>query len=128
MSNVDITFDENYAIRILDPEVAHKSQELASLSNGFLEKLGTLSGIVRSTLQAVEESATSLEREKTKAISLRAAVEAQSEMRRQKVVEMQSIIAERKAVLERKAAELNSLLRAEKEQAAIIEKLSNSSS
>jgi intraflagellar transport protein 20 len=123
----DIVFDEHYHIRILDPVVYKKSEALQSESREFADKMATVMDVATGTLKQVAAAAASLEREKLKAIGMRNKVESQAEIRKQRAMELESLVAEKKQLLDRKLAEYQCLLNVEREQAALIERLSQSS-
>eukprot|EP00762_Andalucia_godoyi_P001853 ANDGO_06061.mRNA.1 intraflagellar transport protein len=119
----DLTFDENYSIRVIDPIVFARTEDLHNESRSFAEKLGTAVEIAHSSIQKVNNAARLLETEKIKAIAMRNKVESQSEIRKQRIVELESLVAERKALLDRKITEYQCLLSIEREQQIHIEKL-----
>jgi len=112
-------------LHLLPPEQMQQSDALQKECQEFLTKTKTFNKIVADFVNVMESRSTVIEGEKLKAIGLGNRVDSEQELRKRKQLEMQAIINEKKAELERLNAQHDSLMRAEGDQKALIEKLTN---
>mmetsp|Transcript_21947 Transcript_21947/g.61348 ORF Transcript_21947/g.61348 Transcript_21947/m.61348 type:complete len:131 (-) Transcript_21947:125-517(-) len=124
-TDVDITFDEDNRIRVMPKEKFLQTEALDQQCSGFTEKIHTFGDTVQMLVEVLDGEAKKIEYEKLRAIGQRNRAEMEAESRRRKEKFMQALIAEKEAELQRLVFQLNSLERSEREQKALIEKLSN---
>eukprot|EP00933_Yihiella_yeosuensis_P048800 TRINITY_DN4518_c0_g1_i1.p1 TRINITY_DN4518_c0_g1~~TRINITY_DN4518_c0_g1_i1.p1 ORF type:complete len:131 (-),score=40.17 TRINITY_DN4518_c0_g1_i1:81-473(-) len=122
---IDITFDEDNRIRVMPKDKFIATESLESECQGFTDKIAQFGATVDMLVEVLDGEAAKIEHEKLRAIGQRNRAEMEAEARRRKQLNMQAMIAEKTAELERLVFQLNSLERAEREQKALIEKLSN---
>ncbi|CAE7940398.1 MP3 [Symbiodinium necroappetens] len=122
--NIDITFDEDNRIRVMPKEKFKQTESLEAECHGFADKIQAFSGTVDMLVEVLDGEAQKIEEEKLRAIGQRNRAEMEAEARRRKQLSMQAAIQEKTAELERLVFQLNSLERVEREQFALIEKLS----
>ncbi|CAE8703191.1 unnamed protein product [Polarella glacialis] len=122
---VDITFDEDNRIRVMPKEKFKMTEQLELECQGFSEKIQQFGGTVDMLVEILDGEASKIEHEKLRAIGQRNRAEMEAEARRRKEQNMQAMIQEKTAEHERLVFQLNSLEKAEREQKALIEKLSN---
>lgn len=125
MAEVDITFDEDNRIRVMPKEKYQQTESLDQQCQAFTEKIQAFGGTVQTLVEVLDGEAQKIEYEKLRAIGQRNRAEMEADARRRKQQNMQATIAEKTAEMERLVFQLNSLERAEREQKALIEKLSN---
>merc|ERR1711918_65034 len=124
-AEVDITFDEDNRIRAMPKEKYKQTELMGSQCQAFTEKIHQFSGTVQTLVEILDGEAQKIEYEKLRAIGQRNRAEMEADARRRKQMNMQAGIAEKTSELERLVFELGSLERVEREQKALIEKLSN---
>eukprot|EP00440_Ansanella_granifera_P062553 gb/GFBE01067828.1/.p1 GENE.gb/GFBE01067828.1/~~gb/GFBE01067828.1/.p1 ORF type:complete len:131 (+),score=58.39 gb/GFBE01067828.1/:1-393(+) len=122
---VDITFDEDNRIRVMPKEKFKQTEQLESECQAFSEKIQGFSGTVDMLVEVLDGEANKIEQEKMRAIGQRNRAEMEAEARRRKEQTMKAAITEKQAELERLVFQLGTLERAEREQQALIDKLSN---
>ena len=122
---MQISFDDECKIRILDAEKFKKTEELEEECKQFISKIKEFNGTVHSIVELMDGQSTRIEAEKKKAIGKRIQVEGEAEHRARQQAALQALINEKKAELDRYTAQYNSLLRVEQEQTQTIERLSN---
>ncbi|KAH9502090.1 intraflagellar transport 20 [Dermatophagoides farinae] len=104
--------DDDQTIRLIQPEIWQKSQQLQELINLFLEKNDDFKKIVSTFVQSLNDVGEMIEREKIKAIGSRSLIKA-LEMKRDSLREQyRNMIREKKIELERMQLE-HELLRQE---------------
>ena len=122
---MQVSFDDECKIRILDAEKFKKTEELEEECKQFITKIKEFNGTVHSIVELMDGQSTRIEAEKKKAIGKRIQVEGEAEHRARQQAALQALINEKKAELERLSAQHDSLTRVEAEQKALIEKLTN---
>ncbi|CAL1138307.1 unnamed protein product [Cladocopium goreaui] len=125
MEGLEITFDEDNRIRVMPKEKFKQTEDLEAECNGFAEKIQAFSGTVDMLVEVLDGEALKIEEEKLRAIGQRNRAEMEAEARRRKQLSMEAAIKEKTQELERLTFQLNSLEKVEREQQALIEKLSN---
>merc|ERR1712187_47384 len=123
--DIDISFDEDNRIRVMPKEKFKQTEQLESQCSAFTEKIHSFGGTVQMLVEVLDGEAQKIEHEKLGAIGQRNRTEMEAEARKRKQLQMQAMVAEKTAELERLVFQVNSLERAEREQKALIEKLSN---
>ncbi|KAK9817115.1 hypothetical protein WJX72_009751 [[Myrmecia] bisecta] len=123
----NISFDENYRIRVLDVDKYNTTKTLQEECGNFSQKIQQLDGMVKTYLEAVDQQAKQIELEKLKAVGLRNAVATLAEDRKRKEKEVERLLADKQQQLERLLAEEQSLLRVKHEQDMLITKVTDSS-
>merc|ERR1712032_1183792 len=118
-------FDEDNRIRVMPKEKFKQTEALEGQCSQFIEKIQQFGGTVQTLVEILDGEAEKIEHEKLRAIGQRNRAEMEAEARRSKSQQMQSLIAEKTSEWQRLDFQLNSLERAEREQKALIEKLSN---
>ena len=121
-----VSFDDDYAIRVLDVDKFKHTEELSEDCNVFVNKIQDFNTTVHTLVEVLDAHAQRIETEKLKAIGQRNRVTAEAENREQVKKSTQALINEKMAELERYSKQHQSLLRIEAEQRALIDKLSNS--
>eukprot|EP00928_Gymnodinium_smaydae_P090270 TRINITY_DN74098_c0_g1_i1.p1 TRINITY_DN74098_c0_g1~~TRINITY_DN74098_c0_g1_i1.p1 ORF type:complete len:131 (+),score=35.59 TRINITY_DN74098_c0_g1_i1:83-475(+) len=124
-NDVDITFDEDNRIRVMPKEKFKQTEALDEQCQSFTGKIHSLKGTVQTLVDVLDGEAQKIEQEKLRAIGQRNRAEMEADSRRKKQQHMQALIVEKTAELERLVFQLNTLERSEREQKALIEKLSN---
>lgn len=122
---LSISFDEENNIRVLDPEKFRESDHLKSLSMEFITKVISMDENMSSLTECLDEFAIKIEKEKLRALGERNKWESEAENRKRKMMELNNYLNEKKAELERSTVELESLMKVEAEQKALINKLSS---
>lgn len=125
MEGLEITFDEDNRIRVMPKEKFKQTEDLEAECNGFAEKIQAFTGTVDMLVEVLDGEALKIEEEKLRAIGQRNRAEMEAEARRRKQLSMEAAIKEKTQELERLTFQLNSLEKVEREQQALIEKLSN---
>merc|ERR1719210_1633395 len=123
--DIDISFDEDNRIRVMPKEKFKQTEQLEAQCQAFTEKIHAFGGTVQMLVEVLDGEASKIEQEKLRAIGQRNRAEMEADARKRKQQQMQATIVEKSAELERLVFQLNSLERAEREQKALIEKLSN---
>mmetsp|Transcript_101207 Transcript_101207/g.281783 ORF Transcript_101207/g.281783 Transcript_101207/m.281783 type:complete len:131 (+) Transcript_101207:98-490(+) len=124
-AEVDITFDEDNRIRVMPKEKFKQTEQLEEQCKAFTDKIHSFGGTVQMLVEVLDGEAKKIEYEKLRAIGQRNRAEMEADSRKRRQQQMQAMIAEKTAEHERLIFQLSSLERAEREQKALIEKLSN---
>mmetsp|Transcript_96254 Transcript_96254/g.281139 ORF Transcript_96254/g.281139 Transcript_96254/m.281139 type:complete len:131 (+) Transcript_96254:60-452(+) len=124
-NDIDITFDDENRIRVMPKEKFKQTEELEQQCQNFTEKIRSFGDTVQMLVEVLDGEAKKIEYEKLRAIGQRNRAEMEADARKRKQQQMQAMIVEKTAEYERLVFQLNSLERAEREQKALIEKLSN---
>ncbi|CAM9767424.1 unnamed protein product [Ascophyllum nodosum] len=125
-NGIQISFDDQCRIRVLDPEQFKHSETLEEECRGFVEKIREFNNSVHRIVQVLQENAARIEKEKLRAIGQRNKVEGELEYRMRQKVALQTMLKENMVELDRHNLQYQSLLRVESKQLALIERLSNS--
>lgn len=120
---VQITFDDQSKIRVLDQSKFEKTQQLATEATDFVTKTAEFTNTVSSILQILEAQAKRIEQEKLRAIGQRNNMESEGETRKRKQRELLARVNESQAELQRLTAQYDSLCKTEAEQKTLIDKL-----
>ncbi|KNC99108.1 uncharacterized protein SPPG_05368 [Spizellomyces punctatus DAOM BR117] len=120
-----VIFDEFSKLRILDPVQFETSEKLKEECKDFTQRVSNFNEIVEMFLKMMEEKAEQIESEKLKAIGLRNRAEQQMENRKGTQKQLQSLIKERQAELDRLTVQVDSLVKVQHEQEALIDSLSS---
>ena len=155
MSSVSISFDEECRIRVLEGEDFAKSKELQQESSNFTSstcylceidtanlspswndartrlpkqtpELNAFNNTVTQLSNALSERSESIDKMKLQAIGQRNIYESARAERKRKRNELANLIKEKLRELDRQNAQLDSLVQVEREQQALIEKLTSS--
>ena len=152
MSSVSISFDEECRIRVLEGEDFAKSKELQQESSNFTSstfsakstprislrettrepkpeqttELNAFNNTVTQLSNALSERSESIDKMKLQAIGQRNIYESARAERKRKRTELANLIKEKLRELDRQNAQLDSLVQVEREQQALIEKLTSS--
>ncbi|CAD7931108.1 unnamed protein product [Amoebophrya sp. A25] len=124
-SDIQITFDEKNHIRVLDPEKFKEMDQLASSAAEFQSQIASFQNTVQTLVEVLDTQAKRIEFEKLRAIGQRNMAEMESENRRRKQQQMRALIASKEAELARLQTHYLSLEKVEREQKAMIDRLSN---
>ena len=122
---INITFDENNQIRVLEAEKYRESESLKGDCIDFLKKIVTFKENVEQLILILDDQAKKIEEQKLKAVGARNKVESEEDNLRKKEQELKTLINERKMELGRLISENESLKKIELEQKNLIDKLSN---
>ena len=137
MKDIDITIDDNNAIRVLPIEKFTASQKLKGESNKFVSsnwiknnlnffiEIIQFNDLIKSIAEVLEKHSKVIEQEKLKALGKRNQLYEEIESRGKREQELKVLIREKKEELERLKYQSESLLKIEAEQKMTIEKLSN---
>ncbi|KAL9658486.1 hypothetical protein ABK040_006026 [Willaertia magna] len=125
MEELKLTFDEDYNLRIFDPDKFQASEQLRNKAEEFSSKMKEFQKVVSEVMQVLESQGKLIEEEKLKAIGMRNLVKAEEDRRKDVLREYQQIIADKHTELDRVVDELESLRKVEQEQKKLIERLSN---
>eukprot|EP00163_Fabomonas_tropica_P021352 TRINITY_DN3739_c0_g1_i2.p1 TRINITY_DN3739_c0_g1~~TRINITY_DN3739_c0_g1_i2.p1 ORF type:complete len:129 (-),score=37.84 TRINITY_DN3739_c0_g1_i2:167-553(-) len=128
MEAAGVHFDENYRLRVFDPEKYTQAQRLEDSSKEFVAQLSQFNDMVKGLTQHLTDSAKLLDKEKLKAIGQRNKADNEQEQIKRQQQELYALINEKAAELERYKAQYESLVKVEAEQKAMIERLSNAES
>ncbi|DBA03608.1 TPA: hypothetical protein N0F65_006787 [Lagenidium giganteum] len=120
-----ISFDDEYRVRVLERENIAHTQELEQESNQFATKIEEFHEIVKGVLEVMEGQAKRIEREKLKAIGQRNKVDSEVENRNRQKQMLELLIREKQTELERYNVQFQSLTKIADEQQLLIDKLSN---
>uniref|UniRef100_A0A7S1CRI3 Intraflagellar transport protein 20 n=1 Tax=Bicosoecida sp. CB-2014 TaxID=1486930 RepID=A0A7S1CRI3_9STRA len=124
-SNVTITFDDKYRVRVLEADKFDQTRALEEACSTFVQKIEAFNATVHSLVEVLSTSAAAIEKEKLRAIGARNLSEAEPETRERRKKQIRALIAEKRAALDRLQRQYESLEKVEGEQRALIEKLSN---
>ena len=122
---INITFDENNQIRVLEPEKFRDTENLRGECIDFLKKIVTFNENVEQLIVILDQQAKKIEEQKLKAVGARNRIEGEEDNCRKKEQELKTLINERKMELNRLKSEHESLRKIEQEQRNMIDKLSN---
>ncbi|CAI2382402.1 unnamed protein product [Moneuplotes crassus] len=122
---INITFDENNQIRVLEADKCRESENLKGECMDFLKKIVTFNDNVEQLIVILDEQAKKIEEQKLKAVGARNRIEGEEDNCRKKEQELKTLINERKMELGRLISEHESLKKIEQEQKNLIDKLSN---
>eukprot|EP00344_Euplotes_crassus_P006720 CAMPEP_0197004196 /NCGR_PEP_ID=MMETSP1380-20130617/20149_1 /TAXON_ID=5936 /ORGANISM="Euplotes crassus, Strain CT5" /LENGTH=131 /DNA_ID=CAMNT_0042422913 /DNA_START=15 /DNA_END=410 /DNA_ORIENTATION=- len=122
---INITFDENNQIRVLEADKYRESENLKGECMDFLKKIVTFNDNVEQLIVILDEQAKKIEEQKLKAVGARNRIEGEEDNCRKKEQELKTLINERKMELGRLISEHESLKKIEQEQKNLIDKLSN---
>ena len=125
---VNITFDENNQIRVLESDKYRETENLKSECIDFLKKIMNFNENVKTLIEVLDAQAEKIEDQKLKAVGARNKIEGEEDQRRRKEQELKTLINEKKMELERLTVEYESLAKVEAEQKLMIDKLSNNES
>ena len=122
---INICFDDDAKIRVLDPEQFKQTKELEDECTAFVSKLGNFNETVQHLVEMLDTSAARIETMKLKAIGQRNRAEsAKIELKRERV-NVKALILEKQNELRRFKVQYESLQRVEQEQLTLIDSLSN---
>ncbi len=122
---INITFDENNQIRVLEADKYRESENLKGECMDFLKKIVTFNDNVEQLIVILDEQAKKIEEQKLKAVGARNRIEGEEDNCRKKEQELKTLINERKMELGRLISEHESLKKIDQEQRNLIDKLSN---
>ena len=122
---INITFDENNQIRVLEADKYRESENLKGECMDFLKKIVTFNENVEQLVVILDDQAKKIEEQKLKAVGARNRIEGEEDNCRKKEQELKTLINERKMELGRLISEHESLKKIEQEQKNLIDKLSN---
>ena len=125
---VNITFDENNQIRVLEADKYRETENLKSECIDFLKKIVNFNDNVKTLVEVLDAQAEKIEDQKLKAVGARNKIEGEEDQRRSKEQELKTLINEKRMELERLTVEFDSLAKVEAEQKLMIDKLSNNES
>ncbi|KAG5185666.1 intraflagellar transport protein 20 [Tribonema minus] len=125
---VQVSFDEECRVRVLDPDVFKHSEELEENCKAFATKMQAFNAAVHGIVAVLDAHASRIEKQKLRAIGMRNKVDGEAEHRARQRMALQVLIKEKMSELDRNNVQYQSLLRVEAEQQALIERLSNSES
>ena len=123
---VNIFFDKDYKVRVLDPIKFKHAVELENECGSFVSKIADFNERVNCLVEVLDIHALRIDKRKLKAIGLRMTCENECEQRLRKLRAFQALVAEKKAELDRYNTQCQSLERIEAEQKSLIEKMSSS--
>eukprot|EP00003_Mantamonas_plastica_P008002 TRINITY_DN168_c0_g1_i1.p1 TRINITY_DN168_c0_g1~~TRINITY_DN168_c0_g1_i1.p1 ORF type:complete len:143 (-),score=47.78 TRINITY_DN168_c0_g1_i1:587-970(-) len=121
----DITLDDNYKIRVLDPQVFDDSVSLVESCEEFTEKIGKFNDITEDFVKIITEQAEKIEELKLKAIGQANRVHGEQERKKRLEAELTSEFQEKKIELDRLTTQYEALLKVEKEQNQTLDRLMN---
>lgn len=121
LTKLGLNFDELNKIRIVDPEVATKSNELKDECKDFMESISKFQQIADGFIMMVDTLAQEVEKEKMKAIGTRNLIKSMAKQREAMEKQYHALIIEKSTELERLRILHQSLLRTETEQQEIID-------
>lgn len=125
MEGVDITFDNDNRIRVLESDKFEAGDQLEAECQGFMDKINFFSSNVADLVEVLDNQSKKIETEKLRAIGQRNKVEQEADARRRRTQELNALIMDRQAEVDRIQFHADSLEKVEREQKALIEKLSN---
>ncbi|CAM9240884.1 unnamed protein product [Choristocarpus tenellus] len=123
---VQISFDDEHRIRVLDPEQFKHAEELGEECRSFVTKIKDFNSQVHNIVELLDANAGRIDKEKLRAIGLRNKVDGEVEYRHRQKIALQTVLREKMLELDRQILQFQSLQRVESEQLALIERLSNS--
>eukprot|EP00939_MAST-03C_sp_MAST-3C-sp1_P004317 g4317.t1 len=124
--SVSISFDEECRIRVLESEDFNKTRDLELECKNYVTKLTSFNDVVTELVEKLNSRARAIEKVQLQAIGQRNICESEQSNRKRKKSELKRQISEKMEELERYSVELESLEKVEKEQLALIEKISSS--
>ncbi|CEL97930.1 unnamed protein product [Vitrella brassicaformis CCMP3155] len=124
-SSVAISIDENHRIRTLPDDQYRESEQLEMECASFIQKVQNFNGTIQSLVEILSAQADEIEKAKLQAMGQKLRVEMEAENRKRRQQQLKALIAEKTAELERLNVYYASLEKVEKEQRALIDKLSN---
>ncbi|EDV23735.1 Intraflagellar transport protein 20-like protein [Trichoplax sp. H2] len=113
--------DELCKLRVLNPEIATRTQQLNGECKEFVDKINEFQRIVGGFISMVSDLATQVENEKMKAIGCRNLLKSIAKERETKRQQLLALITEKKMQLERLNTQYESLLKVEADQNEFIE-------
>ena len=113
---VNITFDENNQIRVLEPEKYRDTENMKTECIDFLKKIVTFNENVEQLMTILDTQSKQIEDQKLKAVGARNRIEGEEDNCRKKQQELRTLINERKMELKRLQDEHEALRKIEQEQ------------
>ena len=98
---VKVTFDAEYRVRVLEPEVFSRGEKLEKEINTFTDKISSFNDKVNSVVDVLEQHANRIDEQKLRAIGLRIANEREAEQRKALKKNLEVMLYEKKGELER---------------------------
>jgi intraflagellar transport protein 20 len=123
--DIDITIDEDNSIRILSAEKYSASEKLKGESNKFVTKILAFNELNKNLNEILEKHQEKITQNKLIAIGKRNQYFEELDSREKKEKDLSILIQEKKKELNRLKSQFQSFQEIEKEQVALIEKLSN---
>ncbi|GFG29611.1 hypothetical protein Cfor_00672 [Coptotermes formosanus] len=121
LAKAGLYFDELSKIRVLEPEVAHETNELKEECRDFVEKITEFQKIADGFILMVDSLAKDVEKEKMKAIGTRNLLKSVAKQREAEQQKLQALIVEKSLELERLRIQYQSLQKTQLEQQEIID-------
>lgn len=125
-TNNFVIIDDLNKIRILDPEISEKSDQLRTEGSDFIEYVNNFQQIVDGFLSMIESLAEAVGKEKMRAIGISNIVNSMSKERENEQIQLQTMLMEKAMELERLKIQYQSLLKVEQEQQDYIDLLLSS--
>jgi len=125
---VNITFDDEFRLRVLDADKYKQTESLDAECTAFVNKIQEFNTTVHSLVEVLDKQSKKIETEKLKAIGQRNRVDSESEARGRAQAALKNQINEKMTELERYNKQHESLSKVEQEQKLLIERLSNNES
>lgn len=122
---MQISFDEQNQIRVLDAHKFQQVEELEKECGSFTSKCESFAKTVQTLVEVLDSQAARIEREKLKALGQRNKAEMETETRRRQQQQIRALISSKEQELERLTNYYTSLEKVEREQKSLIERLGN---
>ena len=122
---IEITFDNNGRIRVLDADKFEKTKELETESEEFAKKVTKFSEISSNIIAIMEKKAAIIDQIRLKAIGQANQVEFVQETRPQQKRVLKSVLRDKHHLLARYQTQLDSLQRTINDQQMLIDSLKN---
>ncbi|XP_058838356.1 intraflagellar transport protein 20 homolog [Topomyia yanbarensis] len=113
--------DDLYTLRVIDPEVAHETNDLKDECGIFTNKLDEFRQIIEQFVGIVESFSTEVDQEKMRAIGIQNLQKTFSKQKESEQQQIQSEIIEKMVELDKLKIEYQYLQRIESEQQEIID-------
>ncbi|XP_014255357.1 intraflagellar transport protein 20 homolog [Cimex lectularius] len=123
LAELALHFDELSRLRIVEPEVASKTNDLKEECNEFVNSIESFQGIADGFIGIIDGLAQEVNKEKIKAIGARNLVKSMAKQRDAQEQQLKALLLEKSTELERLRIQHQSLLRTESVQVELLDRL-----
>ena len=123
MDDIQVCFDSENQIRILQPDNFRETEALQETCDGFTNKMTQFQSAVQTLVELLDSQTEKIEQYKLRAIGERNKAGLEADHRRRLQAELNAVLADKRGELDRLSFYFESLEKVEREQKAIIDRL-----